>query len=185
MVWEEKTSRTFILWRGEGGKMRIRRFSPDLKTKIPDSQRGLYGGYLLATLAAIPMQGVHTIYATIGDLFDWLSIAGLVVLVGVALAGRPEVGKTVEAAPCGESLPVSWCIVTRPVRPPHRGSGGQHESCPYTPLSAGTSNGPSAAPCVPRSGHPRARCVSSRAPLLRAVLPPTKVGEEIHPLPDA
>jgi apolipoprotein N-acyltransferase len=39
-------------------------------------------------VAYVPMQGVHTIYATIGDLFAWLSMAGLVALIGVALARR-------------------------------------------------------------------------------------------------
>ena len=58
-------------------------------------------------VAYVPMQGVHTIYATIGDLFAWLSIAGLVVLIGVAIARRPKAGKAVEAAPSGEPLPVS------------------------------------------------------------------------------
>jgi apolipoprotein N-acyltransferase len=55
----------------------------------------------------VPMQGVRTIYATIGDLFAWLSIAGLVVLIGVAIARRRTAGKAVEAAPSGEALPVS------------------------------------------------------------------------------
>src|SRR5436305_2693388 len=36
-------------------------------------------------VAYVPIQGVHTIYATIGDLFAWLSLAGLVVVIGVAL----------------------------------------------------------------------------------------------------
>ncbi len=39
-------------------------------------------------VAYVPMQGVHTIYATIGDLFAWLSMAGVVVLIGVAIARR-------------------------------------------------------------------------------------------------
>src|SRR5439155_7554226 len=56
-----------------------------------------YEGHVLAStdffttdpqvmVAYVPIQGVHTIYATIGDLFAWLSIAGLVVLIGFALA---------------------------------------------------------------------------------------------------
>jgi apolipoprotein N-acyltransferase len=49
-------------------------------------------------VAYVPMQGVHTIYATIGDLFAWLSIAGLVVLIGVALARRRTASPAVEAA---------------------------------------------------------------------------------------
>jgi apolipoprotein N-acyltransferase len=58
-------------------------------------------------VAYVPIQGVHTIYATIGDLFAWLSLAGLVVLIGVAIVRRPKAGKAVEAAPSGEPLPVS------------------------------------------------------------------------------
>ena len=41
-------------------------------------------------VADVPVQGVRTIYATIGDVFAWLSIAGLVVLIGVA-TGRSRV----------------------------------------------------------------------------------------------
>ena len=58
-------------------------------------------------VAYVPMQGVHTIYATIGDLFAWLSIAGLVVLIGFAIARRPKAGEVEAAAPSGEPLPVS------------------------------------------------------------------------------
>lgn len=58
-------------------------------------------------VAYVPMHGVHTLYAAIGDLFAWLSIAGLVVLIGVAFARRRSAGKVVEAAPHGEALPVS------------------------------------------------------------------------------
>jgi apolipoprotein N-acyltransferase len=77
-----------------------------------------YEGHVLAStdffttdpqlmVAYVPMQGVHTIYATIGDLFAWLSLAGLVVLIGGAIVGRPKAAKAVEAAPSGEPLPVS------------------------------------------------------------------------------
>jgi apolipoprotein N-acyltransferase len=58
-------------------------------------------------VAYVPMQGVRTIYATIGDLFAWLSIAGLVVLIGVAIARRPKAVETSAAEPSGETLPVS------------------------------------------------------------------------------
>jgi apolipoprotein N-acyltransferase len=50
-------------------------------------------------VAYVPMQGVRTIYATIGDLFAWLSLAGLVVLIGVALVRRPKVGEVGRAEP--------------------------------------------------------------------------------------
>ncbi|HEU0004270.1 MAG TPA: nitrilase-related carbon-nitrogen hydrolase [Ktedonobacteraceae bacterium] len=77
-----------------------------------------YEGHVLAStdfystdpqvmVAYVPMQGVHTIYATIGDLFAWLGLVGLVVLIGLAVARRPKVGKAVEAAASGEPLPVS------------------------------------------------------------------------------
>jgi apolipoprotein N-acyltransferase len=58
-------------------------------------------------VAYVPMQGVHTIYATIGDLFAWLNLAGLVLLIGFALARRRTAGQAVAAAPSGEPLPVS------------------------------------------------------------------------------
>jgi hypothetical protein len=53
------------------------------------------------------MQGVHTIYATIGDLFAWLSVAVLVVLIGIAIARRPKAGEVEAATLRGEPLPVS------------------------------------------------------------------------------
>jgi apolipoprotein N-acyltransferase len=43
-------------------------------------------------VAYVPVQGVRTIYATIGDLFAWLSFAGLVVLIGFAIARRRTAG---------------------------------------------------------------------------------------------
>ena len=58
-------------------------------------------------VAYVPMQGVHTIYATIGDLFAWLSVAGLVVLIGVAVARRRKAGEAGAAEPRGEPLHVS------------------------------------------------------------------------------
>jgi apolipoprotein N-acyltransferase len=58
-------------------------------------------------VAYVPIQGVRTIYAAIGDLFAWFSIAGLVLLIGFAIARRPKARKAVEAAPSGEPHPVS------------------------------------------------------------------------------
>ncbi len=49
-------------------------------------------------VAYVPMQGVHTLYATIGDLFAWLSVAGLVVLIGVTMARRKTAGEPPEAS---------------------------------------------------------------------------------------
>jgi hypothetical protein len=45
-------------------------------------------------VAYVPMHGVRTIYATIGDVFAWLSAAGLLVLVGMAVAGARRGGET-------------------------------------------------------------------------------------------
>lgn len=50
-------------------------------------------------VASVPMQGVRTIYATIGDLFAWLSVAGLVVLIGVAIARRRQASEEAAAEP--------------------------------------------------------------------------------------
>ena len=36
-------------------------------------------------VAYVPVHGVRTIYATIGDLFAWLCILGLVTLTGLAI----------------------------------------------------------------------------------------------------
>ena len=58
-------------------------------------------------VAYVPMKGVHTIYAMIGDLFAWLSVAGLVVLIGGAIARRPKAGEADAAEPSGEPPPVS------------------------------------------------------------------------------
>jgi apolipoprotein N-acyltransferase len=44
-----------------------------------------------AMISYVPTHGVRTIYAAVGDLFAWLSIAGFVILVGLALV-RPRVG---------------------------------------------------------------------------------------------
>lgn len=44
-----------------------------------------------AMISYVPTQGVKTIYAVVGDLFAWLSIAGFVTLVGLALL-RPAGG---------------------------------------------------------------------------------------------
>jgi apolipoprotein N-acyltransferase len=67
-----------------------------------------FSSNLQVMVAYVPMQGVHTLYATIGDLFAWLSIAGLVVLIGFAIARKPKAVETGAAAPREESLPVSY-----------------------------------------------------------------------------
>lgn len=39
-------------------------------------------------IADVPMEGVTTIYSRIGDLFAWLSVAGFVAVVGLAVIRR-------------------------------------------------------------------------------------------------
>ena len=58
---------------------------------------------LQVMVAFVPTKGVHTIYAIIGDLFAWLCIAGLVIIIGVAVirrrtgaTGRQQVVQTPE-----------------------------------------------------------------------------------------
>jgi apolipoprotein N-acyltransferase len=58
-------------------------------------------------VAYVPTQGAHTIYATIGDLFAWLSIAGLVALIGVAIIRRRPADVTGGATSRNEPLTVS------------------------------------------------------------------------------
>jgi|GEM_PF-89510 len=54
-------------------------------------------------VAYVPMHGVRTIYATIGDLFAWLCLLGLVVLIGLALIqSRKRRSAAVAAAPLPE-----------------------------------------------------------------------------------
>jgi apolipoprotein N-acyltransferase len=64
-----------------------------------------YEGRVLATsdffstdqqtmIAYVPIHGVRTIYATIGDLFAWLSIAGLLFLTGLVIVRRRQIRKT-------------------------------------------------------------------------------------------
>ncbi len=90
---------------------------------VTQASRGLsvavdYEGHVLAAtdfftsdpqvmVAYVPMQGVHTLYATIGDLFAWLSVAGLVVLIVLAIARRRKAGEAGAAEPSGAPLHVS------------------------------------------------------------------------------
>jgi apolipoprotein N-acyltransferase len=59
-------------------------------------------------VATLPMHGVHTIYTTIGDLFAWLSIGGLLALIGVVtVQGKRKRGLApAEQAREAEPLPL-------------------------------------------------------------------------------
>ena len=73
-------------------------------------------------VASVPTQGVRTIYATIGDLFAWLSLAGLAVLIGVAFARRRTEDLASIAEPVTASLTEASPIeaVTTESQPPSR-----------------------------------------------------------------
>ncbi len=56
-------------------------------------------------VAYVPMHGVRTIYATIGDLFAWLCIIGLVALTGLAIIQSRKRRSAAAAVPLPESQP--------------------------------------------------------------------------------
>ncbi|HLJ33157.1 MAG TPA: hypothetical protein VKU38_05880 [Ktedonobacteraceae bacterium] len=57
-------------------------------------------------VAYVPMHGVHTIYATIGDLFAWLCIIGLVALISLSIVQSRKRRSMAEAvAPLPEPQP--------------------------------------------------------------------------------
>ncbi len=58
-------------------------------------------------IANVPVHGARTVYALIGDLFAWLSVASLVVLVGLAVGRRRQTAKAGAAEAGGTPLPVS------------------------------------------------------------------------------
>jgi apolipoprotein N-acyltransferase len=90
---------------------------------VRESAQGLsmtvdYEGHVLATsdyyatddqimVAYVPMHGVHTIYATIGDLFAWLCLLGLVALIGLAIVQSRKLRSVAATAPMPEPQAVS------------------------------------------------------------------------------
>jgi apolipoprotein N-acyltransferase len=56
-------------------------------------------------VASVPTHGVRTIYATIGDLFAWLCLLGLVALIGLALIQRRKLRSAAAVAPSPEPQP--------------------------------------------------------------------------------
>ena len=74
----------------ENGFSLVRQASGGLSTAVDYEGRVLAASDYYATdqqvmVADVPTHGVHTIYATIGDLFAWLCIIGLVALIGLAV----------------------------------------------------------------------------------------------------
>ncbi len=76
-------------------------------------------------VASMPTQGARTIYATIGDLFAWLSLAGLVVLIGVAFVRRRPEGQASAAEPITASPPEASPIEAVPDSSLSRPQGNQ------------------------------------------------------------
>jgi apolipoprotein N-acyltransferase len=56
-------------------------------------------------VAYVPMHGVRTIYATIGDLFAWLCIIGLAALIGLAIMQSRKRPSAAAVAPLPEPQP--------------------------------------------------------------------------------
>ena len=86
-------------------------------------------------VASVPMQGVRTIYATIGDLFAWLSMAGLVVLIGVAIARRRKADEAGVATPITASPssgePIE-AVLTEPRPPSREPTSGEQSEASFT-----------------------------------------------------
>jgi apolipoprotein N-acyltransferase len=91
----------------ENGYSLVRQASKGLSMTVD------YEGHVLASsdyyttddqvmVAYVPMQGVRTIYATIGDLFAWLCIIGLVALTGLAIMQSRKRQSASPAAPLPE-----------------------------------------------------------------------------------
>ena len=93
-------------------------------------------------VAYVPMQGVRTIYATIGDLFAWLSMAGLVVLIGFALVRRRQAVEAERGAPISVS-PIEAVPTSSELTEPRSHSGEPIETVLISPKP--TSGGPSEA----------------------------------------
>ena len=88
---------------------------------VREASRGLsitvdYEGRVLASsdyfttdqqvmVAYVPMHGVRTIYATIGDLFAWLCIIGLAALIGLAIMQSRKRPSAAAVAPLPEPQP--------------------------------------------------------------------------------
>lgn len=93
-------------------------------------------------VATLPVHGVQTIYSAVGDLFAWLSIAGLLALIGVVIVqGKRKTGLApAEQAREAEPLPLPEPVGERV----HGTAGGSQVQGPARPLE-------------PALGRPRVR----------------------------
>ena len=56
-------------------------------------------------VAELPTRGARTIYAAVGDVFAWLCLAGLAVLVGMAIRQRRRPQVSAPTRPTGSQAP--------------------------------------------------------------------------------
>jgi apolipoprotein N-acyltransferase len=98
----------------ENGFILVRQAQLGLSMAVDYEGRVLATSYFFTTdqqtmLAYVPIHGVRTIYATIGDHLAWLSIAGLAFLTGLAILRRrqkrkAQAGGIVEVVPESERV---------------------------------------------------------------------------------
>ncbi|HMA38363.1 MAG TPA: nitrilase-related carbon-nitrogen hydrolase [Chloroflexia bacterium] len=95
----------------ENGFSLVRQASGGLSTAVDYEGRVLAASDYFTTdqqvlVADVPIHGVRTIYATIGDLFAWLCISGLLALTGLAIIqSRQRPSAAAAAAPLPEPPP--------------------------------------------------------------------------------
>lgn len=95
----------------ENGYSLVRPTSNGLAMTVDSEGRVLAASDYFATDAQVmvvyvPVHGVRTLYAAIGDLFAWLAIVGLLALIGRAIAQRRSTREASGAAqPAGGRLP--------------------------------------------------------------------------------
>jgi apolipoprotein N-acyltransferase len=95
----------------ENGFSEVREASKGLSIAVDYEGRVLSASDYFTTdqqvmVAYVPMHGVRTIYATIGDLFAWLCIIGLLALTGLAIIqSRTRQSGAAVAAPLPEPQP--------------------------------------------------------------------------------
>jgi apolipoprotein N-acyltransferase len=94
----------------ENGFSEVRETSKGLSITVDYEGRVLAASDYFTTdqqvmVAYVPMHGVRTIFATIGDLFAWLCIIGLVGLIGLAVIQSRKRRSAAAAVPLPESQP--------------------------------------------------------------------------------
>lgn len=94
----------------ENGYSLVRQASEGLSMAVDYEGRVLASSDYYTTgqqvmVAYMPMHGVYTIYSTIGDLFAWLCIIGLLALTGLAIMRSRKRSSVPTATPLPEPQP--------------------------------------------------------------------------------